>query len=107
MTTHAEHDHPNTKAARAACRKALEGSISRHPAKGEPGARLKAVPGEGKAAKPKKQPKPKITQAVNTSLPHEFDEDAERPGFCYVCRLTKRARVHDEGPTDLTKLFKL
>lgn len=104
MTTHAEHDHPNTKAARAACRKALEGSISRHPAKGASGARLKAVPGEGK---PKKQPpKPKITQAVNTSLPHEFDEDIEREGFCYVCRLTKRARVHDDGPSDLAARFK-
>lgn len=99
MTTHADHDHPNTKAARAACRKAAlngqtpttakQGSEARHPA--------------GKKAK--KPPAPKITKPVNTSLPHEYDDDANRPGFCYVCRLTKRARVHDEGPRDLGMLF--
>lgn len=99
MTTHEAHDHPNTKAGRAACRRAAlngsapktreEGSKERHPA--------------GKKRSTPKAKKDKIDN--RPALPHEFDDDTERPGFCYVCKLTKRARVHDAGPSDLGMLF--
>jgi hypothetical protein len=47
--------------------------------------------------KPKASTGRKVTEPINTAAPHAYDEDMERPGRCYVCKLTPTARVHIAG----------
>lgn len=86
MTTHTGHDHPNTKAGRAKCRR--EGGPLSATADA---VRDRPIPDP----KPRKRSTRQVTEPIHTSLPHQYDEDIERPDRCYVCKLTKRARVHD------------
>lgn len=113
MTTHEGHDHPNTKAARAACRRAAgligdrKSASSLPKMSAEEKARIKAnKPAVRGKAKKDKANQRRVEKPINTSLPHAFDEDMERPGRCYVCKLTRTARIHTAGPSDLaSRLF--
>lgn len=90
MSAHEGHDHPATKAGRAACRRA--GNNHTAVKSQNAGAKAEAKP----RAKRKVDTSRPVTAPIHTSLPHAYDEDAERPGRCYVCKLTVRARVHDD-----------
>jgi hypothetical protein len=100
MTTHAGHDHENTKAARAKCRRENADPASPMAEK----VRDRPIP-DPKPKRSKRDNGQRVKKAVNTSLPHEFDADLDRPDRCYICRLTKFARVHTDGPTDLARRF--
>lgn len=103
MTTHQGHDHPNTKAARAACRRAaLQGnepkttkqaSQERHPAGKAAGTPAKVKARKGTA------------KYVDPSMPHAYDEDMEKAKRCYICKRAAGASVHTEGPRDLGQLL--
>jgi hypothetical protein len=105
MTTHSSCDHENTKAARAKCRRERANGESLD-AQDKRAAELRDRPIPDSKPKTKKgRAARKVEKPMNTSLPHEFDEDMERPGRCWVCQLTKFARVHTDGPTDLARRF--
>lgn len=141
MTTHADHDHPNTKAGRAACRRnaaALDDSIARHPAKGKPTekkpkATLKAVPSRRKpqddpgdpdcehprtkqntctecgatnvlARKYPQRVEREVVSEIKTT-PHLFNPHDTRPSICLNCGKPEEARIHTDGPTDLSANF--
>lgn len=108
MTAHEGHDHPNTKAARAKCRRASSGPITdsmiakeKYRAEAKTKTESAATRGE-----PKPSSRRRVTEPIHTALPHAYDEDMERPGRCYVCKLTRTARIHSEGPRDLSALFR-
>lgn len=87
MTTHEGHDHPNTKAGRAACRRAaLQGQ--------PPKTRLERSKADHPAGK-----KAKKAAKVDPALPHEFNPLIGKPTQCYDCGRAKRATVHkqDQG----------
>lgn len=96
MTTHEGHDHPATKAARAACRRA---------GTAQPTDLTDRIMTEAKA---KAKRKPRVERATygDPALPHEFDSEIGKPERCYVCRKNKFARVHTEGPADLAAHFR-
>lgn len=100
MSAHDGHDHPATKAARAACRRAGTAKPTDHSDRIHTEAKARKT--KAKASKGDDRP---ITKPLNTSLPHAYDPEIDRPDRCYVCKLTKRARVHDDGPTDLAARF--
>lgn len=108
MTTHEGHDHPNTKAGRAACRRAAQAGLTteemakRRIQDNATDSRKAQIKARAKRAKVDGR---KVEKPINTSLPHAYDPDSERPDRCYVCRLTRTARVHSEGPTDLSARF--
>lgn len=94
MTTHTGHDHPNTKAGRAACRRA---------GTAQPTDLSDRIHDE--AAAERKVKKPKRAKQADPALPHEFDSDIDKPARCYVCKRAKSASVHSDGPRDLGMLF--
>lgn len=98
MTTHADHDHPNTKAARAACRRGSPNKLP--PMSAEDKARIKAGgPNRKPAGKGKLAEKPSeiLTQ------PHDFNPLEARPSICRNCGQTERGRLHD-GVTGESRL---
>lgn len=86
MLNHEGHDHPATKAARAACRRAaekgLDASVARHPAK-------------GRGAKPKKAQGLAERPSEILTQPHDFSPLEARPSICRNCGQTQRGRLHD------------
>lgn len=121
MTTHADHDHPNTKAARAACRRGYTGRKPLPPMSAEDKARIKA-------GGPVRKPKPK---AKADPVDHDDERRDGRRGESRLataraaCKhpakdwvlkgATKKKtgawycpcgqHMGDEGPRDLAKLF--
>lgn len=93
MTTHEGHDHPNTKAGRAACRKAaLQGEA---PKTTEQASRARHPSGKARA---KKTPR-HVPNQVDPAMPHEFDPVIGAANKCYVCGRLERASIHgdDDG----------
>lgn len=89
MSAHDGHDHDNTKTARAKCRRnnakpADEAAKEKNATRG----------------KPKPSTARKVTEPIHTAKPHEYDEDMERPGRCYVCQLKRDASNHYRAPAD-------
>lgn len=86
MTSHANCDHPATKAGRAACRRGAQ-----------------STPGTTKAARPSapkgatRRERLKRTEAVSqiTTMPHDFVPLESRPILCQHCGQTERGRLHD------------
>lgn len=126
MTTHEGHDHPNTKAGRAACRRAAlqgqapttdkQGSQNRHPAgkKGHVFVANDQFPDqcatcaqnrEARIHRAKRATLKRKADTADPSLPHAYDEDMERAKRCYICKRGEGASVHTEGPRDLGKLL--
>lgn len=99
MTTHEGHDHPNTKAGRAACRKAALQGEAPKTAKQASKARHPSSKAPARKASVKREPD------LDPALPHEFDSDTTNPKRCYVCKRSETANIHTEGPQDLAKLF--
>lgn len=93
MTSHAGHDHPNTKAARAACRRGNPNKLP--PMSAEDKARIKAggpnrkPAGKGKLKAGDEKPSEILTQ------PHDFVPLESKPHLCKHCGQTTRGRLHD------------
>lgn len=89
MSAHDGHDHENTKAARAKCRRG-KGANALPPMDDEAKARIKA-------GGPIRKPKSQRAAQPDPALPHEFDPVIGAPGKCYVCGRRRSADVHDHA----------
>jgi hypothetical protein len=96
MLSHEGHDHPATKAARAACRRAaekgLDASVARHPASRK-GGNAKTPQGRAEGRAKLRPGAEKVTQIL--TQPHDFVGHETRPSICKHCGQTERGRLHD------------